>query len=498
MWPAPGGCRRSTPAWPAGWPAPVRSGPGWCSRRRSASRRRSPRSPGRPAPAPDPLAARGRLWGETISPDPRTTAGRPAMSVISQFRELPKGSRNAFISALLGWTMDAFDYFIVVLVYADIAEDFGVSLTKMAFLTTVTLLMRPVGALLFGVWADRIGRRTPLIVDVTFYSIVGFACAFAPNFGVLLVLRLLYGIGMGGEWGLGAALAMEKIPTNLRGFFSGVLQQGYSLGYLLAAVSYLAIINWTDWGWRGLFALSLIPALISLFLRSRLSESEVWEKVQLTRTSTAQVLRQPSILRRMVYLVLLMTAFNWMSHGTQDIYPTFLKKGLDFSPNTAIYIAILYNIGAMIGGTLIGSLSERLGRRRTIMLAAALGLPVVPLFALSHSLGLVCLGSFLMQFCVQGAWGVIPAHLTELSPDEIRGFYPGVTYQLGNCLAAFNLPIQQALAKSHGYPFALAATIIPVFIAVAVLTALGSEARGIRFGSAESSALRTPETPARV
>ena len=390
--------------------------------------------------------------------------------------------RNAFAAAFIGWAMDAYDYFLVVLVYADIAKDFGVSLERMAFLTTVTLIMRPVGAALFGLWADRAGRRVPLLVNVSFYSLVGFACAFAPNYGVLLVLRLLYGIGMGGEWGLGAALAMEKIPTSRRGFFSGVLQQGYSLGYLLAAVSYLAINNWTHWGWRGLFALSLIPALISLFLRSRLSESEVWEKVRLTRTSTAQVLRQPGILRRMGYLVLLMTAFNWMSHGTQDVYPTFLKKGLDFSPNTAIYIAILYNVGAMIGGTIIGGLSERLGRRRTIMLAATLGLPVVPLFALSHSLGLVCLGSFLMQFFVQGAWGVIPAHLTELSPDEIRGFYPGVTYQLGNCLAAFNLPIQERLAASHSYEFALTVTIVPVLVAVIVLAGIGKEARGVRFG----------------
>jgi len=398
--------------------------------------------------------------------------------------------RNAFAAAFIGWAMDAYDYFLVVLVYADIAKDFGVSLERMAFLTTVTLIMRPVGAALFGLWADRAGRRVPLLVNVSFYSLVGFACAFAPNYSTLLVLRLLYGIGMGGEWGLGAALAMEKIPTSRRGFFSGILQQGYSLGYLLAAVSYLAIINWTDWGWRGLFALSLIPALISLFLRSRLSESEVWEKVQLNRTPPAQVLRQPSILRRMVYLVLLMTAFNWMSHGTQDVYPTFLKKGLDFSPNTAIYIAILYNIGAMIGGTILGGLSERLGRRRTIMLAALLALPVVPLFAASHAIGLVCLGSFLMQFFVQGAWGVIPAHLTELSPDEIRGFYPGVTYQLGNCLAAFNLPIQERLAASHSYEFALTVTIVPVLVAVIVLAGIGREARGVRFGEVRAEELK--------
>jgi SHS family lactate transporter-like MFS transporter len=401
---------------------------------------------------------------------------------------LTTDQRTAFTAAFLGWTMDAYDYFLVVLVYADIAKDFGVSLERMAFLTTATLLMRPVGAVIFGLWADRSGRRLPLLVDVTFYSLVGFACAFAPNFSVLLVLRLLYGIGMGGEWGLGAALAMERIPASRRGFFSGLLQQGYALGYMLAAVSYLAVTNLTSFGWRGLFALSLIPALISLALRARLTESEVWEKVKMSSRKPADILKQPAILRRFVYLVALMTAFNWMSHGTQDIYPTFLKKGLGFSPNTALYIAIVYNLGAMIGGILLGSASERFGRRRIIIFSAALGLPVIPIFAASHSIGLVCLGSFLMQFFVQGAWGVIPAHLSELSPDEIRGFYPGVTYQLGNCLAAFNLPIQERLAASHGYTFALSWTILPVLLAVIVLSAIGREARGVEFGSQETMA----------
>ncbi|UQX88742.1 MFS transporter [Jatrophihabitans telluris] len=424
--------------------------------------------------------------------DRASSSGRPGRE------PLTGEQRNAFAAAFIGWAMDAYDYFLVVLVYADIAKDFGVSLERMAFLTTVTLLMRPVGAAVFGLWADRAGRRTPLLVNVSFYSLVGFACAFAPNYGVLLGLRLLYGIGMGGEWGLGAALAMEKIPTQRRGFFSGVLQQGYALGYLLAAVTYLAVSNLTTWGWRGMFAFSLLPAVISLFLRSRLSESEVWEKVKLTQTRPADVLKQPLVLRRMLYLILLMTAFNWMSHGTQDVYPTFLKKGLGFSPNTAIYIAILYNVGAMIGGTLLGSLSERIGRRLTIIGAALLALPIVPLFALSHAIGFVCLGSFLMQFFVQGAWGVIPAHLTELSPDAIRGFYPGVTYQLGNCLAAFNLPIQERLAKSHSYGFALSVTIVPVLVAVIVLAAIGKEARGVRFGEVPETAPTRPASPARA
>jgi SHS family lactate transporter-like MFS transporter len=414
-------------------------------------------------------------------------------------KRLTPDQRNAFFAALLGWSMDAFDYFIVVLVYADIAKDFHVPLTRMVWITTATLVARPVGAFIFGLWADRVGRRRPLIVDVMFYSVVGFACAFAPSFWPLLALRALYGIGMGGEWGLGAALAMEKIPAKRRGLFSGILQEGYSIGYLFAALAYLLVHSVGGLSWRWLFGLSIIPALVSLYVRSRVQESEVWEAARerqiRSQTSIKQVFLNKTIVRRFIFLVLLMTAFNWMSHGTQDIYPTFLKEGIHLTATTATWIAVIYNIGAIIGGTVVGTMSQRFGRRRMIIFCAILGLPIVPLFAYSTSAGMLALGSFLMQVMVQGAWGVIPAHLTELSPDEIRGFYPGVTYQLGNCLAAFNLPIQQSLAASHGYPFALAVTIIPVLIAVAVLTALGKEARGIEFGTASSSLLARDREP---
>lgn len=405
--------------------------------------------------------------------------------------------RNAFMASFLGWTMDAFDYFLVVLVYADIATTFHHTKTDVAFLTTATLAMRPVGALLFGLWADRVGRRVPLMVDVSFYSVIGFLCAFAPNFTVLVILRLLYGIGMGGEWGLGAALSTEKVPAERRGVFSGLLQEGYAFGYLLASVAALVVMNWLGLSWRWLFGLSIIPALISLIIRYRVKESEVWEAAQdrmrLTKTRIRDVLGNPAIVRRFVYLVLLMTAFNWMSHGTQDVYPTFLTAttdhGAGLSSLTARWIVVIYNIGAIIGGLAFGTLSQRFSRRYTIVFCAALGLPIVPLFAYSRTAAMLCLGSFLMQVFVQGAWGVIPAHLTEMSPDAIRGVYPGVTYQLGNLLAAFNLPIQERLAESHGYPFALAATIVPVLLVVAVLTAIGKDATGIRFGTTETAFL---------
>jgi len=395
--------------------------------------------------------------------------------------------------------MDAFDYFVVVLVYADIAKTFHHSKTEVAFITTATLMMRPVGALVFGLWADRVGRRLPLMVDVACYSLVGFLCAFAPNFTVLVILRLLYGIGMGGEWGLGAALAMEKIPAERRGFFSGVLQEGYLYGYLLATLASLLVMNVLGLSWRWLFGLSILPALISLVIRYRVTESEVWETTQdrmrLSHTKVRDVLRDVKMVRLFIYLVLLMTAFNWMSHGTQDVYPTFLSAasnhGAGLGSATAKWIVVVYSIGGILGGMVFGTLSQRLGRCRTIVWCALLGLPIVPLFAYSRTAALLCLGSFLMQVVVQGAWGVIPAHLTEMSPDAIRGLYPGVTYQLGNLLAAFNLPIQERLASSHGYPFALAATIVPVLIAVALLSLIGKDATGIRFGTRQTACAPT-------
>jgi MFS transporter, SHS family, lactate transporter len=298
---------------------------------------------------------------------------------------------------------------------------------------------------------------------------------------------------MGGEWGIGAALAMEKIPPSRRGFFSGLLQVGAAFGYLLASLAYLLFHSALHLQWRWIFVLSIVPALISLLVRSGVKESEVWEasrkRMRATRTSMKDILLARKVIRRFGYLILLMTAFNWMSHGTQDIYPKFLQAtnqgGGALSPTAATWIVVLYNIGGIAGGVIFGSLSERFGRRYTIVVCAVLGLPLVSIFAFAgHDTGMLALGSFLMQVMVQGAWGVIPAYLTEMSPDAIRGFYPGVTYQLGNLFAALNLPIQETLAEHHGYPFALMSTMIPALIAVIVLTAIGTEAKGISFGSA--------------
>jgi len=413
---------------------------------------------------------------------------------------LTSDQRNSFIAALLGWTMDSFDYLLVIVVLSDIAQDStfrgGVPEARfafeLAFITTATLAMRPIGALVFGLWADRAGRRIPLIVDVLLYSVCGTLCAIAPNLTMLLILRFCYGFGMGGEWGLGAALAMEKIPPSRRGFFSGLLQVGYPLGFLLASLAYLLVHSALHLHWRWIFVLSIIPALIGLLVRYRVQESEVWETtretMRATRISIKDILLDRKVILRFGYLVLLMTALNWMAHGAQDLYPTFLKAtnqgGAALSATTATWIVVLYSIGAIISSVVAGSLSERFGRRHTMIVCAALALPLIPIFAFAgHGAGILALGSFLMQVMVQGAWGVIPAHLTEMSPDAIRGSYPGLTYQMGNLFASLNLPVQAALAEHYGYSFALTATMIPVLAAVIALAAIGQEAKGIHFGN---------------
>jgi SHS family lactate transporter-like MFS transporter len=401
-----------------------------------------------------------------------------------QARGLTRDQRNAFVAAWLGWAMDAFDYFLLVFVLTDVATTFHTSKTHVAVATTLTLAARPVGAALFGYWADKAGRRPVLLACVLFYSTVGFLTAFSTSLTMLLVLRTLYGIGMGGEWGLGASLAMEKIPAAKRGYYSGVLQQGYPIGYLLAAVVFFLVEP--VFGWRGMFVCAALPALLALFIRLRVQESEAWEATKAhskqTRVGFRQVILSPQVARRFGYLILLMAAFNFMSHGTQDYYPTFLEDTFGAGVNTTVLVAVIYNLGAILGGAYFGALSQGFGRKRTIIMCAVFALIVSPFFAYAPGIATLAVAAFVMQFFVQGAWGVIPAHLTELSPDEIRGFYPGVTYQLGNLLAALNLPLQTSLAEAHGGRFALFVVIVPVLLAVIVLTAIGREARGVEFG----------------
>jgi len=388
--------------------------------------------------------------------------------------------RHVVAASFLGWTLDAFDFFLLVFVLKDIAADFATDISAVTVAILLTLAMRPVGALIFGRAADRWGRRPTLMVDVLIYSILEFASGLAPSLTVLIVLRALYGVAMGGEWGVGASLTMETIPPRARGLVSGLLQSGYPAGYFLASMVYGTLFPLI--GWRGMFMVGVIPALLVLYIRRSVPESPGWQPKPATRRGDiGSSLR--SHWRRGLYAIVLMTAFNFFSHGTQDIYPTFLQVQHGLSSHAVGVIAMIYNIGAIGGGLFFGSLSERFGRRRCIIIAALLSLPVIPLWAYGSTPVLLASGAFLMQFMVQGAWGVIPAHLNELSPETARATFPGVVYQLGNLLASVNAPLQAGIAGYFGgdYALALAAVAATVAVVIAVLTALGSEARGVSF-----------------
>ncbi len=402
------------------------------------------------------------------------------------FAELSDWSReqkNVVIASFLGWTLDAFDFFLLVFVLRDIAAEFDTSISVVTYAILLTLAMRPVGAFLFGRAADRYGRRPTLMLDVLLYSILEFASGFAPSLTVFLVLRALFGIAMGGEWGVGASLTMESIPHRSRGLVSGLLQAGYPTGYLIASVVYALLFPYI--GWRGMFMIGVVPALLVLYIRRSVPESPSWIRSGPPRQGTWAVVRAHWQLG--LYAVLLMTAFNFFSHGTQDLYPTFLQVQRHLSTHEVGAIAIVYNIGAILGGIAFGFLSERYGRRRVIVVAALLSLPIVPLWVMPASPVLLALGAFLMQVMVQGAWGVIPVHLNELSPDEARGTFPGFVYQFGNLLASANATIQAAIATSYGndYALALALVLVIVAVAIAVLTALGVEQKGVAFGRGE-------------
>ncbi len=404
------------------------------------------------------------------------------------FRSLDRTQRHTFLACFLGWALDALDFFLLTFVFAAVARDFGKSIPEVVFTSTLTLMMRPLGALIFGMLGDRFGRRTPLMIDIVFYSIVELATAFSPNFTVFLLLRALFGIGMGGEWGLGASLAMESLPVKARGLFSGILQQGYAVGFLLAAVVYAVVFP--HFGWRGLFVAGAAPALLVIFIRMRVPESPAWLKRQTSalvqKISLGHLIR--AHWRTFLYAILLMTAFNCVSHGTQDLYPTFLQKQRGLGVNQVLTVSIIYALGAICGGTVFGFLSQRFGRRRAIIVAATLGLVLIPAWVFAPTLALLIAGGFAMQFMVQGAWGVVPVHLNELSPPEVRGTFPGFAYQLGNLCAAPIAVVEAKLAEHFagpsgldGYGTALAIVAVCVFAALILLAALGREARGIEF-----------------
>jgi SHS family lactate transporter-like MFS transporter len=396
--------------------------------------------------------------------------------------------RSALVAGYLGWTLDAFDFFLVVMCLTAIGREFGRPDRAVAFAITLTLAFRPVGALIFGLLADRYGRRLPLMIDLVFYSIVEVLSGLAPNYTTFLILRALFGIGMGGEWGVGASLAMEKAPPRLRGLLSGFLQQGYAMGFLLASVANIFLFHRI--GWRPLFFLGGLPALLAIFVRMRVKESDVWEKTK--HESWGQLGRAiASNWMIFLYMVALMTAMNLASHGTQDLYPTFLERQWGFTVERKNLFSAFSMVGAILGGTLCGHVSDKIGRRRTMIFALIGGIPAIPLWAWAPTIGLLFAGGFVMQAMVQGAWGVIPAHLSELSPDSVRGFLPGFGYQMGVLFSSIVPRLEADIAHRTSYSTAMSGTAATVFLLAAIVTAFGPERRAAVFGEDKPSPKRS-------
>ena len=396
---------------------------------------------------------------------------------------LTVAQRKTVVAAFLGWMLDAFDFFILVFLLKDIAKDFGVAVSSVALATFYTLAMRFVGAFIFGRLADRYGRKPILMVDIVLFAVIGSAAAFAPTLSVFLLLRALFGIAMGGEWGLGSSLTMESIPPNARGMVSGILQCGYPAGYLLASVAFGLLYHHQFFGhvinWRAMFLLSILPAFVVIFIRRHVPESPAFEEAR-TVAKPGLIDTVVSHWRLVLYATLLMMCFNLFSHGTQDMYPTFLQKQRGLGTSAVSWISICGNLGAIAGGLLFGYWSERIGRIRAITIASLLVLPAIPLWAFAQTPVLLALGAFAVQVGVQGAWGVIPAHLNELSPGPVRATLPGFVYQAGNFLASYNGPFQARIAEAHGgdYSAVLATVTAVVAVAIMIVIRFSPERRG--------------------
>jgi len=411
----------------------------------------------------------------------------PPMSALAPFRKLTGPQRHTFVAAFLGWTMDSLDFFLLIFCVKSIAVEFHTEPSAVLWAVFLTQAFRPVGAVVFGMLADRYGRRPVLMVNILSFSVIELACAFTPSLTVLLILRALFGIAMGGEWGVGAALAFETLPKEGRGAFSGLLQEGYAMGSILASATFAIFFHWI--GWRGLFMLGAAPALLVFYVQARVGESPVWlAGAKKRRERAARAFWQAeagtwgrllAFLPTFLFLVLLMTAFMSFSHGTQDVYPTFLSVEAKLSPGTVGTIGVLYGLGSIAGGFVFGSLSEKWGRKRAIVTAALLAIPVIPLWAYGHSAWTLGAGAVMMQFMVQGAWGVVPAYLTELTPAPIRATAPGLAYQLGGLVTSWNGKGQALAAERWGnYPAVLAVTVVVVALVLAGLAMLGREAKG--------------------
>ncbi len=391
--------------------------------------------------------------------------------------------RNAVLAGFLGWTLDAFDFFILVMVLPAVAKDFHVPVPAIALALMGSLMTRPLGALIFGIMADRFGRRLPLMLNVVFYALISVLSGLAPTYGVFISLRLLFGIGMGGEWGVGASLTMESVPVRLRGILSGILQGGYTFGFLLAALAYYIIFP--HWGWRTMFFVGGLPALLALFIRSKVKETEAWRQNRTDWRTYRKAMLQNW--KRFLYMVLLMMFMNSMSHGTQDMFPTYLTRQLHYAPKVVAMITMIATLGNLCGALTGGHFSERWGRRRVMMGAVSLALLLIPLWMWAPNIPTIITGAFMMQFMVTSTWGIIPAHINELSPPQLRGFFPGFVYQLGVLCASSISYIEARLGEHHTYSRAMSMSMMAVLVILWLVIRFGPEAKGVAFVKREES-----------
>jgi MFS transporter, SHS family, lactate transporter len=406
-----------------------------------------------------------------------TAATSPMLS-----REQRANSRNALIAGFLGWTLDSFDYFLLTFVLAQIGVEFHRSIDDMTWTIAGGLVARPIGAILFGLMADRYGRRLPLMLDVLFFSLIEFLSGLAPSYRSFLILRLLYGVGMGGEWGVGASLAMESVPAKWRGILSGLLQEGYALGFLLASIAFWTIFP--RWGWRPMFFVGGLPALLVFFIRAKVRESDAWKAEAARKLGWREYWRAVAAnWKRFAYLTLLIAVLACMSHGTQDFYPTFLQLDHHFSPQATALVTAISMVGAIVGGIAVGLYSDRYGRRRAMAGSTLLALLLIPLWMFaSPTVAWAAIGAFAMQFMVQGAWAVVPAHINELSPGALRGFFPGLAYQLGVLIAAGSAKIEAGLGHHFTYAQAMGGFAAVAFLIGSIVIVTGPEAHRVRFG----------------
>lgn len=385
-------------------------------------------------------------------------------------------------AGFLGWTFDAFDFFVLVFAVSAISKDFARSIPAVALTITASLVTRPVGAFIFGLLADRHGRRLALMANILFFTAMEVGSGLARSYVVFFALRLLYGVGMGGNWGVGASLAMESVPAKWRGFVSGLFHQGYSVGNLLAAIAYYTIFP--HWGWRPMFFVGAAPAFLTLLLCLKIQEPEAWHEVRTDWSTYRRAVFQNW--RLFLYLVCLMTMMNFISHGTQDLYPTFLQRQRHFSVNATALITSISMVGACSGSLVFGYFSDRRGRRMAMITAVLLGVAVIPLWIMAPTEPLIMLGAFLMQMMVQGAWGIIPAQLNELSPPQLRGFFPGFAYQIGVMIASSIAYIEAVLAEHLSYSASMGILAGGVLLIGAAVIRAGPEAKGVSFLKRES------------